>query len=632
MSVLSRASIRQKLAALLMLACSVVLVSASIAYVVWDYYRFRNDMRTDLATQAELVLDNTAAALAFNDQEAADETLTMLSINSHVRLACLYARDGRLFTQVRFDSASAEGPCPASVTPGFVFTPDRLQLVVRLTQGRNPGAMIYLSEDLDALDARLRTQGAAVAVILLAGLALSFLLSYLLERAVGRPIVALAATARDIAERGDYSIRAERTTRDEIGLLVDAFNRMLDEIERSQRERADLLEREQEANRLKDEFLATLSHELRTPLNAIVGWVHLLRTGGLPDEERRHALERIDRNAHAQARLVQDLLDVSRITTGKLLLDIREMDFAAVVMNAVDACRPAADARQVNVTTQFSGAFPTCGDPDRLQQVVWNLISNAVRFTPSGGRVMISLTRAGAYDTLRVRDTGAGIDAEFVPYVFEPFRQADGASTRAHGGLGIGLTIVRRLTEMHGGLVEVASDGPGLGATFTVKLPVRDTRAATTAAAEPSRAASLAGANVLVVDDDPDTLHLLESTLKLAGAHPMPAASVAEALHVVADGQLVDAIISDIAMPGQDGYTLMTLLRDRLGAAMPSATLALTAYAGAADRKRALEAGFREHLAKPVNPPVLLQTLEDLLAANVATSNRPSISNPKSEI
>ncbi|MGH9218867.1 MAG: ATP-binding protein, partial [Vicinamibacterales bacterium] len=494
---------------------------------------------------------------------------------------------------------------------------------------RNPGAMVYLSEDLDALDARLRTQGAAVAVIVLAGLALSFLLSYLLERAVGRPIVALAGTARDIAERGDYSIRAERTTRDEIGLLVDAFNRMLDEIERSQRERADLLRREQEArreaersNRMKDEFLATLSHELRTPLNAIVGWVHLLRTGDLPDEERRHALDRIDRNAHAQARLVQDLLDVSRITTGKLMLDIQEMDFAAVVMNAVDACRPAADARQVNVTTQFSGNFPTCGDPDRLQQVVWNLISNAVRFTPQAGRVTISLARAGGYDTLRVRDTGAGIDAEFVPYVFEPFRQADGASTRAHGGLGIGLTIVRRLTEMHGGLVEVASDGPGLGATFTVKLPVRDTRSAGTAVAEPPRAASLNGANVLVVDDDPDTLQLLESTLRLAGARPMPAASVAEALHVAADGHLIDAIVSDIAMPGQDGYALMTLLRDRLGPAMPSATLALTAYASAADRKRALEAGFREHLAKPVNPTVLLQTLEDLLASNYTPPER----------
>ena len=597
-----------------MITSSVVLVLAAIAYVVWDYYRFRNDMRTDLATQAELVLDNTAAALAFNDHEAADETLRMLSINPHVRLVCLYTRDGRFFTEVRFDATKDEGPCPASVSPGFTFTSDRLQLVVQLTQGRNPGSLLYLKEDLEALDARLETQVAAVAVIVVAGLALSFLLSYLLERSVGRPIVALADTAREIAERGDYSLRAQRTTRDEIGLLVDAFNRMLDEIVRSQRERADLLQREQEANRLKDEFLATLSHELRTPLNAIVGWVHLLRTGQLPDEERAHALDRIDRNAHAQARLVQDLLDVSRITTGKLLLDVREVDFASVIMNAIDACRPAADARQVLIATQFSGAFPTCGDPDRLQQVVWNLITNAVRFTPGGGRVTISLTRADGIDTLRVRDTGAGIEPQFVPYVFEPFRQADAASTRTHGGLGIGLTIVRRLTEMHGGTVEAASDGPGLGAAFTVKLPVRETRPAAAKPNAVTRAASLTGANVLVVDDDPDTLELLESTLKMAGARPLPAASVAEALHVLADGHIVDAVVSDIAMPGQDGYTLMTILKDRLGSSMPIATVALTAYAGAADRKRALDAGFREHLAKPVDPNVLVQTLEDLLA------------------
>jgi signal transduction histidine kinase/CheY-like chemotaxis protein len=622
MRLLSQVSIRQKLAALLMITSSVVLVAASIAYVVWDYYRFRNDMRTDLLTQAELVLDTAAAPLAFNDYEAAAETLRMLSINPHVRLACLYSRGGRFFTEVRFDAASVEGPCPATVAPGATFTSDRLQLVAQLTQGRNPGALVYLSEDLDALDARLGTQGAAVAVIVLAGLALSFLLSYLLERAVGRPIVALAGIARDIAERGDYSIRAQRTTRDEIGLLVDAFNRMLDEIERSQHERADLLQREQEANRLKDEFLATLSHELRTPLNAIVGWVHLLRGGHLPEDERTHALDRIDRNAHAQARLVQDLLDVSRITTGKLRLDVREMDFAAVVMNAIDACRPAADARQVTVATQFSGTFPTCGDPDRMQQVVWNLITNAIRFTPTGGRVTISLTRADGIDTLRVRDTGAGIEPQFVPYVFEPFRQADAASTRTHGGLGIGLTIVRRLTEMHGGTVEVASDGPGLGATFTVRLPVRDTKPATAGPSEPARAASLTGANVLVVDDDPDTLELLESTLRLAGARPLPASSVAEALHVLDDGHIFDAVVSDIAMPGQDGYTLMTLLKDRLGSAMPVATLALTAYASAADRKRALDAGFREHLAKPVNPNVLLQTLEDLLAANYTPPER----------
>ena len=611
---LAHLSIRAKLASLLMIASSVVLVLASMAYVTWDYFRFRNDMRADLATQAALVLENTAAALDFNDHGAAQETLSMLSINAHVRLACLYTARGALFTEMRFDDPSFEGPCPSPVAPGADFTPTRLELTEQLRRGRSIGAMVHIRQDLDAATDRLRTQTAAVAAIVVTGLLVSFLLSFLLPRVVSRPIALLASTAREIADRGDYSIRAAEGAKDEIGVLVGAFNQMLDEIETSQRERVDLLEREQEANRLKDEFLATLSHELRTPLNAIVGWVHLLRHGQLPEDERRHALERIDRNAHAQARLVQDLLDVSRITTGKLRLDIREMDLAAVVANAVDACRPAADARQVTIACQFTGTFETRGDPDRLQQVVWNLVTNAVRFTPSGGKVTVLLSRSDGFDTLKVRDTGAGIDPQFLPFVFEPFRQADAASTRMHGGLGLGLTIVRRLAEMHGGTVDVSSDGVGLGATFCVTLPVRDVGAADSVATQPARIASLAGANVLVVDDDADTLELLQSTLRIAGARPLPAGSVAEALHVIADGHNVDAVVSDIAMPGQDGYTLMTLLKDRLGAAMPVATLALTAYAGAADRKRALDAGFREHLAKPVNPTVLVQTLEELIA------------------
>ena len=611
---LSRLTIRQKLAALLMITSSIVLVVASMAYLTWDYFRFRADMRTDLATQAELVLDNTAAAVTFNDAEAAREALEMLSINAHVRQACLYSGTGALFTEVRFDVPSTEGPCPPSVTPGARFTSTRLEVIEQLTRGRSTGGKVLLVSDLEASASRLQTQSAAVAAILLCGLLLSFLLSFSLQRIVARPIASLAGTARDIADRGDYSLRAQPTSKDEIGVLVETFNRMLDEIESSQRERAVLLEREQEANRLKDEFLATLSHELRTPLNAIVGWVHLLRTGQLPEEERRHAIDRIDRNAHAQAKLVQDLLDVSRITTGKLQLDIRDIDLAAVASSAIDACRPAAEARQVSIVTQFTSGFPTKGDPDRLQQVVWNLLSNAVRFTPASGRVMVSLSRTDGFDTLRVRDTGAGIEPQFVPYVFEPFRQADAASTRAHGGLGIGLTIVRRLTELHGGTVAVASDGPGLGATFTVTLPVRDTRGVGAVLAEPARTASVAGANVLVVEDDADTLELLTTTLRRAGAKPLPAASVAEALLVIADAPPVDAVVSDIAMPGQDGYTLITLLRDHMGGAMPAATVALTAYASAADRKRALDAGFKAHLAKPVNPDVLLQTLEDLLA------------------
>jgi signal transduction histidine kinase/ActR/RegA family two-component response regulator len=609
---LNRFSIRQKLTALLMIMSGAVLLLASAAFVTWDFYRFREEMQVDLATQAGLVLENTAAAMTFDDPDAARQTLEMLSIDPHIQIACLYLPNGRLFALANFNDVSQDA-CPASPPSGIRYTANRLQMTSQLTRGVDRGSLLFITSDLDAHTARLQTQATAVLAILVAGLMVSFLLSHMLQRVVSQPIAQLADTARSIADRGDYSIRASSAADDEIGVLVQAFNHMLDEIEASQRERADLLDREQHANRLKDEFLATLSHELRTPLNAIVGWVHLLRGGQLPPDEVAHALERIDRNAHAQARLVQDLLDVSRITSGKLLLDVRDIDLAAVAANAIDACRPAADARQVLLECRSTSAMPTMGDPDRLQQVLWNLISNAVRFTPAHGTVIVSLRRDDQTDTIEVRDTGAGIEPKFIPFMFEPFRQADAASTRAHGGLGLGLTIVRRLTEMHGGTVSVASEGLGKGATLTVTLPVRRPGPLPTALPSRARVGRLRDATVLIVDDDPDTLELLENTIEMAGAKPLAAHSVADAIRAV-DGHDFDAMVSDIAMPGQDGYTLLALLKDRLGDAMPTATIALTAYASRADRERAINAGFREHLAKPVNPDVLLQTLSDLLA------------------
>jgi len=601
---------------MLMMMSSFVLLLASVSFVTWDFYRFRAEMEVDLATEAGLVLDNTAAAITFKDPDAARQTLDMLSIDPHVQIACLYLSSGELFAAANFHDRS-EDSCPSGLTPGVNYTPNRLQLTQQLTRGVDRGSMLFIASDLNAHRARLQTQATAVAAVLIVGWMVSFLLSSLLQRIVSKPIDRLAGTARSIADRGDYSIRAASTADDEIGVLVHAFNQMLDEIQASHRERTELLDREQQANRLKDEFLATLSHELRTPLNAIVGWVHLLRRGQLPLEEQQHALERIDRNAHAQARLVQDLLDVSRITSGKLLLDIREIDLATVVNNALDACRPAADARQVDLICHCHGSFPTMGDPDRLQQVMWNLVTNAVRFTPTGGSVTVGLSRALNHDIIEVRDTGAGIEPQFLPFMFEPFRQADAASTRTHGGLGLGLTIVRRLTEMHGGTVTVSSEGLGKGAQLTVMLPVRRATQAVAASHGSRTRGTLSDATVLVVDDDPDTLELLESTLELAGAKPIGAHSVAEAV-IAMDGHPLDAMISDIAMPGQDGYTLMTLMKDRLGAEMPAATIALTAYASGADRERALAAGFREHLAKPVNPDVLVQTLEDMLAEDAA--------------
>ncbi|HEX4912503.1 MAG TPA: HAMP domain-containing protein, partial [Vicinamibacterales bacterium] len=253
MRLLPGGSIRGKLAALLMIASSVVLIAASVAYVAWDYFRFRADMRTSLEAQAELVLDNTAAALTFQDVDTAREGLEMLSINPHVLHACLYKPDRTLFTEVRFDHGKLpEAPCPADLVVGTRFTTDRLEVTEQLTRGRSTGGMLFIVSDLDLLTERLQTQSAAMLAIVFLGLLLSFLLSFLLQRVVARPISSLAATAREIADRGDYSIRATRTSDDEIGVLVGAFNRMLDEIESSQRERADLLEREQEANRLKD--------------------------------------------------------------------------------------------------------------------------------------------------------------------------------------------------------------------------------------------------------------------------------------------------------------------------------------------------------------------------------------------
>ncbi|HWI18147.1 MAG TPA: ATP-binding protein, partial [Vicinamibacterales bacterium] len=513
--ILNRLSIRQKLTALLMMISAAVLALAITAFVTWDFYRFRADLHADLSTQAQVLLNNAAAAVTFNDVEAAVETLGMLEIHPHTQLACLYLPTGELFAERSFRTPA--DTCPPSATPGVSFAPNRMFVTERLSRGRDLGTVLTIGIDLEGQRARLRAQGIAMAAIVAVGMLISLLLSSVLQRIIGTPISDLARTAREIGDRGDYSLRAKPGAEDEIGVLVQSFNQMLDEIESSQRERAELLDREQQANRLKDEFLATLSHELRTPLNAIVGWVHLLRRNQLPPEEVAHALERIDRNAHAQARLVQDLLDVSRITSGKLLLDIREIDLQTVATNALDACRPAADARQVTLVCHCDGSFPTMGDPDRLQQVLWNLITNAVRFTPAHGTVTVTLSRANDTDLIEVRDTGAGIEPHFLPHMFEPFRQADAASTRAHGGLGIGLTIVRRLTEMHGGTVSVTSEGIGKGATLTVALPVRrPTPTLHTAAVQRPRVGSLTRANVLVVEDDRDTLDMLTSTLTLA--------------------------------------------------------------------------------------------------------------------
>jgi signal transduction histidine kinase/ActR/RegA family two-component response regulator len=381
-------------------------------------------------------------------------------------------------------------------------------------------------------------------------------------------------------------------------------------------ENARLYRELQIASRMKDEFLGIVSHELRTPLNAVLGWSRLLQEGSLDSDRARHALEAIHRNAQAQRQLIEDLLDASRIISDKMRLDQEPLRLGIVVDAALDAVRPAVQSHGIALTTDLglAGETVVTGDPQRLQQVFWNLLSNAVKFTPENGRIVVAGARKGTWVEVSVTDTGAGISGAFLPFVFERFRQADSTTTRAHGGLGLGLAIARHLTEQHGGTISAWSAGEGRGSTFTVRLPVNEAPADRRISPEMPPAlspASLPAAlRVLVVDDDLDSRELLRTVLASGGAQVRTAASADEAIeHVSVDRP--DVLISDIGMPEEDGYALLARLR-RLEASNgwpPVPAIAITAYARAEDRRRALEAGYLEHLGKPVDPSALADSV-----------------------
>ncbi len=383
-----------------------------------------------------------------------------------------------------------------------------------------------------------------------------------------------------------------------------------------------------EANRLKDEFLATISHELRTPLTAILGWAHLLRRGQLDEKRAASALETIERNARAQSQLIDDLLDVSRIITGKLRLDVRQIEPGSFIESAIEALRPAAEAKEVRIQKVMdTGVVSVAGDPTRLQQVIWNLLSNAIKFTPKGGRVQIRLERINSHIEIAVSDTGVGIKPEFLPHVFERFRQADQTTTRQHGGLGLGLAIVRHLVELHGGTVHAESQGEGQGATFIVKLPVVPVyqKDNSTERVHPAARDTLPsydcperfeGLKVLVIDDEADTRELLRVGISQCGAKVLTATSAQEALEAIEE-ERPDLLVSDIGMAGEDGYELIRKVR-----ALPAGhggkipAIALTAYARTEDRLRALRAGYQMHIPKPVELAELMAVMASLIQRN----------------
>ena len=406
-------------------------------------------------------------------------------------------------------------------------------------------------------------------------------------------------------------------------LHVEELSRYISELQRSEEERGQLLLRAERArseaeaaNRIKDEFLATLSHELRTPLTSLLGWSSVLRDSSQDEKVLSQGLEAIDRNARVQAQLIDDLLDVSRIVSGKLNLDVRPLDISSVARAAISVVRPAADAK--GITLEYCaqpGLGAISADSARMQQIIWNLLSNAVKFTPHGGKIFVRIEQDGPNARVLVRDTGLGIDSKFLPRVFDRFRQADSSTTRSYGGLGLGLAIVRHLVELHGGTVLAESEGPGKGATFSASFPLLAVRAEAIAHSGEFNIAemsSLNGLRVLLVDDEPEARQIITTVIARTGASVQSCTSASEALSKLIEWR-PDVLLSDIAMPEEDGYSFIGRVRalpKEKGGETPAA--ALTAYARDEDRRQALAAGYQMHIAKPISAPELVMMIARL--------------------
>ncbi len=447
--------------------------------------------------------------------------------------------------------------------------------------------------------------------------------SYLAVPVVSRTGEAIGGLFFGHAETNVFSERAERII---VGIAAQAAiaidnARLYEQAKRAvDAERAARVEVER-VSIMKDEFLATLSHELRTPLNSVLGWSDMLLSQTEPDAPSRRGLETIARNARAQAQLIEDLLDMNMIVSGKIRLDVQKMDLATIIDTAIDSVRPSADARAIRLRSTLDPlAGPVFGDPHRVQQIVWNLLTNAIKFTPKGGRVDVILRRVNSHVELTVSDSGMGIPGDFLPYIFERFRQADSSTTRRHGGLGLGLSIVKQLVELHGGSIRAESAGENQGSTFTVNLPLRVLRESTdrehprtgpmTVVKPP--AIVLDGIKVLVVDDEPDARELIRLLLIGAKADVLTASSADEGLSALSSFR-PNVLVSDIGMPERDGYQLMRAIRSlppEQGGRTPA--IALTAFARSEDRTKALLAGFQVHIAKPIEPHELIVTIGSL--------------------
>jgi len=612
--------IHRKLVVIALAAAAPALILASVGLTAVDLYRYRQSTIEDTAALASVIAENTAAAVVFQDHNDARKTLTALHVRPLVRRACIYLPGGRLFDGY---ARSPDAACPAGrpAPPSWTTVTGSADIV---RDGQRLG-LVYVERELGHVWSRLAVTGLVDTLMLTLVVLLAVILAGRLNRSVSEPIQRLAAAAREIqADTVDPTLPVMADDAGEIGDLGRALSGMLrrvgeanEQLRRREIEREDLLAREREASRLKDEFLAAVSHELRTPLSAIVGWAQILTVGKIADERIAKGVASIERNARVQARLIDDLVDVSRIVTGKLTIRSAPVDLRDVIGSAAEAARQPARAKHL----QLDVAMPSTpclisGDRDRLQQVVSNLLSNAVKFTGPDGQVSVALAEHGSLYEIVVRDTGVGIKPTFLPFVFDRFRQADGSLTREHGGLGLGLAIVKQITDMHGGAVVAASAGPGQGATFTVRLPalaeLADSRVPTDQPASLS-SLMLTGTNILIIDDNADAAEVLATALTAAGATTRVATSGPMGLEEWTR-QPADLLLCDLAMPGLDGFEVLRRIREAdAGTHRYTRAIAVSAHATEEHAARSIGAGFDRHIGKPYQIQDLLQTIHSVL-------------------
>jgi signal transduction histidine kinase len=604
-----RRSLRRKVTALVVATTLAALVVTAVAMIYYNVRDYRETQLAEMRTQAEILGRASAPALAFNDRKEAAQDLAMLKARPDVERAALYAADGSLFASYARGGADPSIP-PSAGEPGYQIEDEHLTLVYPvIEEGQRLGTVMVQARY--GLRERLLAYVLILSLVMAAALAAALLVSAWLQRAVTAPILRVADAARSVVERRDFSVRAGKTTEDEIGVLADAMNRMLADLEREMNERRGAEEALRVVDRRKDEFLATLAHELRNPLAPVRNALYLLQAAGSTPETQATARAIIDRQVRQLVRLVDDLLDVSRITTGKLALRRERTELRAVAAAALEAVEPMMRERRHRLSVDLPPAGLTVNaDPTRLSQVFLNLLNNAAKFTNRGGEVAFSLALEDGQVLARVRDSGIGIAPEAIDEIFEMFAQADRSLERTTMGLGVGLSLSRRLVELHGGTLEARSEGLGRGAEFTVRMPALVLEEP--APARPAAGRSARGERrqrVLVVDDNEDFANTLASMLQVLG-HDVRVEHDGESGLAAAEAFRPDIAFLDIGMPRLNGYELARRLR-ALPATAASILVAVTGWGQAADRQRAREAGFDEHVVKPLE----IDRLRSLLGA-----------------